>query len=137
MYIYIYIYIYSTNVETCRCLRERRVSVQHLSGVGGTVRAGSPAAVRQIKHSYANSISSSLGSVRVGERRAEILHLNQFPSIRAGPGWRICCRAAPVFRVALLFCPPQLSSLAPSGVFLSLHPMLGSKQALNSASRRK
>lgn len=79
----------------------------------GAAEAGSPAAVREMKHSYANGISSSLGSVRVGESRAQNLHLHQFPSVRSGRGWMIRCGAAPVLRLSrLLFCPYRSSSLS-------------------------
>lgn len=75
--------------------------VHRSSGVGGTGRAGSPASVHKRKHSYANG-SRSLGSVRVGERRAEILHCSRFPSLGAGRGERMCRSAAPVLRVSFL-----------------------------------
>lgn len=68
------------------------------SGVAGTAEAGSPAAVREMKHSYANGISSSHGSVRVGERHAKNLHLNQFPTVQSGRGWMIRCGAVPLLR---------------------------------------
>ena len=58
------------NKRTTRVISlERRAPVPStacLSGVVWTGEAGSPAAVRKIKHSYANIIISSLGSVRVG-----------------------------------------------------------------------
>lgn len=61
-------------------------SMQRWSGVAGAAEAGSPAAVREKKHSYASG-----SGVRVGERRAKNLHLSRFPSVRSGRGWTIRC----------------------------------------------
>lgn len=90
------------SLERAAC---RDASMHRSSGVAGAAEAGSPAAVRETKHSYANGISSSLGSVRVGESHAKNPHLNQSPTVRSGRGWMSRCGAAPLLRLS----PPVLS----------------------------